>query len=66
MSLPRFSLSAKIAAIATLGLILVSAANLISGNLAMSANAHNQAVERQETNMRVAWNVLHQYGANFR
>ncbi len=65
MRLPRLSLSAKIASIATMGLLLASAANLVSGNMAMSNNAHRQAVERQETNMRVAMNVLHQYGDTF-
>jgi methyl-accepting chemotaxis protein len=53
------------AALAALGLALVSTINLFTGALAMSDNAQRQAVERQTTNMRVAWSVLDRYGQNF-
>ena len=60
------SLSNKIAAANILGMALLAAALLFLYQTTLSSYAERQAQNYQESAMRVAWNVLHQYGGDFR
>ena len=65
MKISSLSLSAKtalmvIAALGVLTLTLMAVAAVL-----LTRDAEARAAERQETNMRVAWDVLADYGANF-
>ncbi|WP_109806456.1 methyl-accepting chemotaxis protein [Sphingosinithalassobacter portus] len=64
--LNRLSLAAKTTLLTLLAIaVLAIASFLVTYNLA-AANATRKAEAQQETNMRVAWEVIHQYGAEFR
>ncbi|KAK0341951.1 hypothetical protein LTR94_024270, partial [Friedmanniomyces endolithicus] len=65
MKISNLSLSAKtalmvVAALSALTLTLMGVAGFI-----LTRNANAQAAERQETNMRVAWDVLADYGDGY-
>ena len=60
------SLSNKIAAANILGMALLAAALLFLYQTTLANYAGNQAQKYQESAMRVAWNVLRQYGGEFR
>jgi methyl-accepting chemotaxis protein len=65
MKISSLSLSAKtalmvVAALAVLTLTLMAVAAVL-----LTRDAESRAAERQETNMRVAWDVLADYGAGF-
>jgi methyl-accepting chemotaxis protein len=59
------SLSNKIAVANILGMALLAAALLFLYQTTFSSYAENQAQKYQESAMRVAWNVLGQYGGEF-
>jgi methyl-accepting chemotaxis protein len=65
-SVRNASLSNKIAAANILGMALLAAALLFLYQTTFSNYAENQAQKYQESAMRVAWNVLGQYGGAFR
>ena len=58
----RLSLPAKVTSAMVLSLICVGLASLWFYDASLTSNAEREALERQDTNMRVAWQVLHQYG----
>jgi methyl-accepting chemotaxis protein len=60
------SLSNKIAIANILSMALLAAALLFLYQTTLSNYAENQAQKNQESAMRVAWNVLRQYGSEFR
>ncbi|MGA2492799.1 MAG: methyl-accepting chemotaxis protein [Roseiarcus sp.] len=64
-SVKNASLSNKIAAANILGMALLAAALLFLYQTTFSSYAENQAQKYQESAMRVAWNVLGQYGGQF-
>ncbi len=47
-------------------LAILSSAIYVASDALLGGHARQQAQERQESNMRVAWNVLRQYGQEFR
>ncbi len=60
------SLSNKIAAANILGMALLAAAPLFLYQTTLSRYAGHQAQKYQESAMRVAWDVIRQYGGQFR
>ncbi|WP_211112600.1 cache domain-containing protein [Azospirillum sp. SYSU D00513] len=66
MNLNRISLSAKVTAMVMGSLVILATTIYFVSGLVLSDHAKFQAQERQESNMRVAWDVLRQYGREFR
>ncbi len=64
-SVKNASLSNKIAAANILGMAILAAALLFLYQTTFSSYAENQAQKYQESAMRVAWNMLGQYGGSF-
>ncbi len=59
------SLSGRIALMVVAGLTVLSVLLIVTTSWLMTNDAKGRAAERQESNMRVAWNVLGQYGQTF-
>ena len=57
-----WSLSAKVTWLIVLSLSLLSLITAVVSAHILNGNAERRATERQESNMRVAWDVLHSYG----
>ncbi len=57
------SLSARVVALTLTGIVLVSAADVVATSLVMRADAARRGAAQQETDMRVAWNLLRSTGA---
>lgn len=57
-SVARLSLATKSALFSVIGIVLVSASIIIAVLMLVERKMRNQAQARQETNMRVAWDVL--------
>ncbi|WP_162937515.1 methyl-accepting chemotaxis protein [Indioceanicola profundi] len=66
MPLHRITLSAKVAGMVVSSLAILSLAIYFATDMTMRSHAREQAMERQESNMRVAWDVLRRYGGEFR
>ena len=66
LQIQKFSLAQKVAGMVVCGLALLTAALVLASNAGLSAEAQRQAVQRQQSNMAVAWHVLHEYGQHFR
>ncbi|PSJ37079.1 methyl-accepting chemotaxis protein [Allosphingosinicella deserti] len=60
------ALQAKVTLMIVLALIALSLASFAATATFLYADAEERAVERQETNMRVAWDVLGRYGRDLR
>ncbi|USI72959.1 methyl-accepting chemotaxis protein [Sphingomonas morindae] len=58
-------MSTKITVLVVGALTLLSATSWLVTTRLLYASAEEAAVERQEANMRVAWDVLHRYGTRF-
>ncbi|WP_279480039.1 methyl-accepting chemotaxis protein [Aureimonas sp. SK2] len=61
----RLSLPVKLTAMLAMSLLLVTVVVSVSGTALLKADAVQRAGERQEVNMRVAWDVLASYGKVF-
>jgi methyl-accepting chemotaxis protein len=59
------SLSGRIALMIVAGLTVLAVLLIVATSWLMTADAKSRAVERQEANMRVAWNVLEGYGTGY-
>ncbi|MFT4955154.1 MAG: methyl-accepting chemotaxis protein [Brevundimonas sp.] len=59
------SLSAKVTLLTVTGLIVLGLSLTLTASHLMTREAEARALERQETNMRVAWQVLGGYGETF-
>ncbi len=59
------SLSGRIALMVVAGLAVLAVLLILTTSWLMTNDAKARAAERQESNMRVAWNVLEQYGSGF-
>lgn len=59
------SLSGRIALMIVAGLAILAFLLILATSVLMTNGAKAQAAERQESNMRVAWNVLEQYGSGY-
>ena len=59
------SLSAKVTLLTVVGLIVLGLSLTLTASHLMTREAETRALERQETNMRVAWQVLGGYGETF-
>ncbi|MFN3536689.1 MAG: methyl-accepting chemotaxis protein [Brevundimonas sp.] len=59
------SLSAKVTLLTVVGLIVLGLSLTLTASHLMTREAEARALERQETNMRVAWEVLSGYGDTF-
>ncbi|WP_298284682.1 methyl-accepting chemotaxis protein [Novosphingobium sp.] len=57
--------SSKITGFVIVSLLLLALATVVVMQFVLTSEAARDAQERQETNMRVAWDVLHQYGTGF-
>ncbi|MEQ8410790.1 MAG: methyl-accepting chemotaxis protein [Erythrobacter sp.] len=64
-SIADFSLSTRIAGLVVLSLAILALVSIGVMTFALTSEAERLAQERQEANMRVAWNVLGQYGDGF-
>ncbi|QAY76626.1 methyl-accepting chemotaxis protein [Sphingosinicella sp. BN140058] len=60
------ALQAKVTLMIVLALIALSLVSFFATTHFLYADAEERAIERQETNMRVAWDVLGQYGRDLR
>ena len=58
-------LASKTTILAVSGLLLLAIATFFVADHALTGQAAQNAADRQETNMRVAWQVLHSYGSDF-
>ncbi|SEN72319.1 methyl-accepting chemotaxis protein [Sphingomonas gellani] len=58
-------LSSKVTLLIVLALCMLSAITAGATEWVLQTHAERNAAERQEANMRVAWNVLHQFGRDF-
>ncbi|MBE7220708.1 MAG: cache domain-containing protein, partial [Caulobacteraceae bacterium] len=56
--LNRLPLATRVAGLFLFGIMLVSGVTTLQGQRAMTADAEQQAFERQDLNMRIAWKVL--------
>lgn len=65
MSLRSLSLASKTVLMTVTALAVLSVALLAVGGWLMQKEGERRAAERQETNMRVAWEVLGRYGATY-
>ena len=59
------SLSGRIALMIVAGLAVLAVLLTLTTSWLMTNDARARAADRQESNMRVAWNVLEQYGSDF-
>lgn len=59
-------LATKTTIITISSLLLLAIATYVLSDRVLTADAERMAAERQETNMRVAWKVLHEEGDGFR
>ncbi len=59
------SLSGRIALMVVAGLTLLAVVLTLATSVLMTNDGRAMAAERQEANMRVAWNVLGRYGSDF-
>ncbi len=57
-----FSLSAKLSSATVGSLVVMMLTSLFFYDTSLTSNAEREALERQDTNMRVAWQILHQSG----
>jgi methyl-accepting chemotaxis protein len=64
--LRKLSLAKKTTSITVLSLIGLGLTTYAVSDRVLTTDAQRAAAERQETNMRVAWSVLHQSGQEFR
>ncbi len=64
--LGRLSLATKTTVITVFALLLLAISTYLVSDRVLTADAERVAAERQETNMRIAWHVLRQYGDGFR
>ena len=62
----KTSLATKITVLTLGALLLLALTVFVVSTRIFTANATRAAEEAQEANMRVAWSVLHKYGADFR
>ncbi|MDV3456973.1 cache domain-containing protein [Sphingomonas sp. HF-S4] len=60
------SLATKTTVLTIAALLTLALTIFVIADRSITADAGRQAAERQETNMRVAWNVLHGHGGEFR
>jgi methyl-accepting chemotaxis protein len=60
------ALSAKVTLMIVIALGALSAASFAATMILILDDAEERAIERQETNMRVAWDVVGRYGRDFR
>jgi methyl-accepting chemotaxis protein len=60
------SLATKTTALTIAALLVLALTVFVIADRSIMADAERQAAERQETNMRVAWDVLRREGAEFR
>ena len=58
----RLSISTKIAILCVLAIGMIGMVNLFAMRSLLRAEAERLGVERQESNMRVAWEVLRAFG----
>jgi methyl-accepting chemotaxis protein len=58
----RLSLSSKVSCAIVTSLCLLTTATLLFYGVALNRNADHEALIQQESNMRVAWNIVRQYG----
>ncbi|MFN3559657.1 MAG: methyl-accepting chemotaxis protein [Brevundimonas sp.] len=65
MKLNSLSLSAKTALMVIVALGVVTCSLMAVAAVLLTRDATERAAERQETNMRVAWDVLSDYGSGF-
>ncbi|MFN7109466.1 MAG: chemotaxis protein, partial [Brevundimonas sp.] len=65
MKLSALSLSAKTALMVIAALGALTLAVMALAAVLLTRDAESRAAERQETNMRVAWDVLADYGDGF-
>ena len=65
MSLRSLSLASKTVLMTVTALAVLSIALLAVGGWLMQKEGERRAAERQETNMRVAWEVLARYGSTY-
>ncbi|WP_082653454.1 methyl-accepting chemotaxis protein [Aureimonas sp. AU22] len=63
--LRNLSLPVKLTSMLAMSLLLVTVLVSLSGTALLNADAVERAEERQEVNMRVAWDVLSSYGKGF-
>lgn len=64
--LRNVSLSAKVSAMAVAGIAALTVLFGLAGDFMLRQEAGLRASERQESNMRVAWDVLGRLGVEFR
>ncbi len=64
--LSRMSLPAKVSLMVVACLAILTAMFGVAGVVLLQEEGSQRAVERQESNMRVAWEVLRNYGDDFR
>ncbi|MBC8130472.1 MAG: methyl-accepting chemotaxis protein, partial [Rhizobiaceae bacterium] len=64
--LRKISLSAKVSAMVVAGIAMLTLLFGVAGDIMLRQEASLRASERQESNMRVAWDVIGQYGKGFR
>jgi methyl-accepting chemotaxis protein len=64
--LAQLPLATKTTAITILSLLTLAIATFVITNQVLIADAERVAAERQESNMRIAWHVLHGFGEDFR
>ena len=62
----KFSLPAKTSAMVVACLAVLTLLFGVAGNFVLNDEGVSRAIERQESNMRVAWDVLGRYGKDFR
>ena len=65
MTIRALSLAGKTVVLCGGGLLLLAFATFGVNGFLLTSYADRVAMERQETNMRVAWDVLNQYGQSF-
>ena len=64
-TLSSLSLAAKVTTLIVVALTLLGGTLLVAAPVLMTREAEARALERQETNMRVAWEVLGRHGSAF-
>ncbi|MEH6718123.1 MAG: methyl-accepting chemotaxis protein [Aurantimonas endophytica] len=62
----KSSLSVKVSAMVVASLGILTLLFAIAGSVILSSDGAERAAERQEVNMRVAWDALGRYGSDFR
>ena len=64
-NIQNWTLSARVTVMVVSMMILLATTTSVVSNMLSYGQAEQRGQERQETNMRVAWDVLRQYGADF-